>query len=72
MNILIYDYDIRIIEEIRKYLNAFLQMHKIMRYVTDFNKKDVCLDANNRKFTLPISQRRYLYFNKSYFAYIGV
>lgn len=43
-----------------------------MRFVTEFGKKDVCLEADNRKFTLPISQRRYSDFKKTYFAYIGV
>lgn len=43
-----------------------------MRYVAEFNKKDLCLESDNQKFILPISQRKYSDFKKSYFAYIGV
>ena len=43
-----------------------------MRYISNFNKKDLCIEADNQKFTLPISQRKYSYFKKLYFAYIGI
>lgn len=43
-----------------------------MRYIGNFNKKDLCIEADNQKFTLPISQRKYSDFKKAYFAYIGV
>lgn len=43
-----------------------------MRYVAEFNKKDLYLESDNQKFILPISQRKYSDFKKSYFAYLGV
>lgn len=43
-----------------------------MRYVGNFNKKDLCIEADNQKIILPISQRKYTDFKKPYFAYIGV
>ena len=43
-----------------------------LRYVTNFNKTQLNIEADSKKFTLPISQRNYSNFKKAYFAYIGV
>lgn len=57
-------------------IDYFVQSHHSyiinMRYVTAFNKRELCLEADNKKIVLPISQRKYTDYKKAYFAYIGV
>lgn len=43
-----------------------------LRYVSDFNKTQLNIEADSKKVTLPISQRNHSSFKKAYFAYIGV
>lgn len=42
-----------------------------LRYVTRLSKNDVTLEADLKKYILPVSQRGYSNFKKAYFSYIG-
>ena len=62
-------------EKLKEY-DYFAQPHYSylvnLRYVSGFNKTQLNIEADSQKITLPISQRNYSKFKKSYFAYIGV
>lgn len=59
-----------------KDIDYFVQTHYSylvnMRYITDFNKTELHIEADSQKTTLPISQRKYTEFKKIYFSYVGV
>lgn len=57
-------------------IEYFVQTHYSfivnMRYITDFKKAELHIEADCKKIVLPISQRRYSSFKKLYFSYMGV
>lgn len=59
-----------------KDIEYFVQTHYSylvnIRYLTDFNKTQLHMEADCKKIVLPISQRRYSSFKKMYFSYMGV
>ena len=58
-----------------KEIEYFAQPHHSylvnLRYVSEFNKTELSLVCDNQKYKIPISQRGYSNFKKSYFSYMG-